>query len=37
MAERCASYYDFWPHYLREHGEPGTRYLHYAGTVIATS
>jgi len=37
MAERCASYFDFWPYYLREHAEPGTRYLHYAGTVIATA
>ncbi len=36
MAERCASYYDFWPYYLREHAEPGTRYLHYAGTLSAT-
>jgi hypothetical protein len=37
MAERSASYYDFWPYYLREHAEPGTRYMHYAGTVLATS
>jgi hypothetical protein len=37
MAERSASYSQFWPYYLREHAEPGTRYLHYAGTVLATS
>ena len=36
MAERSASYSEFWPYYLREHAEPGTRYMHYAGTVLAS-
>jgi hypothetical protein len=37
MAERSPSYTEFWPYYLREHAEPWTRYLHYAGTVLGTS
>ncbi len=37
MAERSASYADFWPYYLREHAEPATRNMHYAGTVIASA
>lgn len=31
------SFEDFFPHYLREHGRPGTRALHLAGTVMATA
>jgi hypothetical protein len=33
-AERYRSFADFWPYYLREHGRPGTRGLHYAGTTL---
>ena len=35
MAERCESYADFWPFYLREHARPGTRWFHYAGTILS--
>jgi hypothetical protein len=28
-------YADFWPHYLREHSRGQTRYIHFAGTVLA--
>ena len=37
MAQRSATYGEFWPYYLREHAETGTRYMHYAGTVLATA
>lgn len=29
------SYSAFWGHYLAEHSRPGTRFLHYIGTIAA--
>jgi hypothetical protein len=32
---KITAYRDFWPYYLREHGRPQTRAIHFVGTGLA--
>lgn len=37
LMARYSTFRDFWPFYLREHAQPGTRIMHYIGTTIGLS
>ncbi len=34
---RIASFREFWPYYVRQHGRPATRLLHLAGLMAAVA
>lgn len=34
---KIVTYRDFWPYYLREHGKPATRAIHFFGTGLAVA
>jgi len=34
--KKITSYAEFWPYYLGEHAQPGTRAIHFAGTIAST-
>jgi len=33
---KLQTFNEFWPYYVNEHSKPGTRALHFAGTITAT-
>lgn len=35
MSKPFKDFEEFWPHYLRQHADAGTRAFHFAGTTLA--